>query len=304
MRRVVRFRGDLNALSRAVFRCRIQVTPHLTRLIVANVHYRKEPSYLVSVFTLPAKSLRLVDYFFLQYSLKWRSLPRCWAEDLPLPIAIGHPPSSSGMSTFESMSWFSSFVKFPPPHDARPRPEERRLLEEPSPEVSAELQPRTHRKPQPPQETDRDRNKVIFGAGVAFFAFSLLITRRSFARKRLQAHPAFYTDAPANVARQAAKTSGAMEALEALNIATINVLSVTMMATGGALWYMDINSMADARRMLRGGLGVDGTGRDETQAEEEFEEWMATVLSRRDAKEKTKDDASATKRVNERGQER
>lgn len=132
----------------------------------------------------------------------------------------------------------------------------------------------------------------------------MLITRRSFARKRLQASPAFYTDAPANVARQAAKTSGAMEAMEALNIATVNVLSVALMASGAAMWYLDINSMSDARRKLRGGLGVDGTGRDETQAEEEFEEWMATVLSRRDSKEKNKDDASTTKRVNERGQER
>jgi hypothetical protein len=219
------------------------------------------------------------------------------------PVAFGNPAASSGMSTFENMSWFS-FLKFPPPHDAKARSQEKKILEEPSLEASPDLQPQLQRNSRPSQEVDRNRNKVIFGAGVAFFAFSLLITRRSFARKRLQAHPAFYTDAPANVARQAAKTSGAMEALEALNIATINVLSVTMMATGGALWYMDINSMADARRMLRGGLGVDGTGRDETQAEEEFEEWMATVLSRRDAKEKSKDDTSAMKRVNERGQER
>jgi len=49
-----------------------------------------------------------------------------------------------------------------------------------------------------------------------------------------------------------------MEAMEALNIATVNFLSLSMMATGGALWYLDINSMADARRVLRGGLGVTG----------------------------------------------
>ena len=206
------------------------------------------------------------------------------------------------MSTLESpMSWFSSWFKIPPPYDARPRTHEKRLLEEDAPQSQESLQLRQR---QSPREVNPNRNKVVFGAGVAFFALSILITRRSFARKRLQAHPAFYTDAPANVARQAAKTSGAMEALEALNIATINVLSVALMAGGGAMWYLDINSMADARRMLRGGLGVDGTGRDESQAEEEFEEWMATVLARRDSKEKTKDDASATKRVNERGQER
>ena len=95
-----------------------------------------------------------------------------------------------------------------------------------------------------------------------------------------------------------------MEAVEALNIATVNVLSVAMMSTGGLLWYFNINSMDDARRKLRGGLGVDGSGRDETQAEEEFEEWMATVLSRKEAKETNKAGAVQEKRVNERGRER
>jgi len=76
-----------------------------------------------------------------------------------------------------------------------------------------------------------------------------------------------------------------MEAMEALNIATLTVLSTTMMATGGALWYLDINSMAEARKMLRGGLGVDGSGKTEQEAEEEFEEWMATTLARKDFKE-------------------
>jgi hypothetical protein len=95
-----------------------------------------------------------------------------------------------------------------------------------------------------------------------------------------------------------------MEAVEALNIATINVLSLAMMSTGGMLWYFDINSMDDARRKLRGGLGVDGSGRDEKQAEEEFEEWMATVLSRKDSKEKGKVGGVEEKRVNERGRER
>jgi hypothetical protein len=95
-----------------------------------------------------------------------------------------------------------------------------------------------------------------------------------------------------------------MEAVEALNIATINVLSLAVMSTGGILWYLDINSMDDARRKLRGGLGVDGTGRDEKQAEEEFEEWMATTLSRKEAKEQSKMGRVEEKSVNERGRER
>ena len=77
-----------------------------------------------------------------------------------------------------------------------------------------------------------------------------------------------------------------------------------MMSTGGLLWYFDINSMEDARRKVRGGLGVDGSGRDENQAEEEFEEWMASVLSRKDAKEKSRIGGGEEKRFNERGRER
>lgn len=151
--------------------------------------------------------------------------------------------------------------------------------------------------PQPRQ----NRNVVVLAAGAAFFAFSLLITRRSFARKRLASKPSFYTDAPANNQHQAQSVSGPTEALEALSVATVNVLSVAMLSTGSLMWYFDINSMADARRKLRGGLGVDGSGRDEQEAEEDFEEWMASVLSRKEAKEK-KD--IEEKRFNERGKER
>jgi len=89
-----------------------------------------------------------------------------------------------------------------------------------------------------------------------------------------------------------------MEAFEALNIATINVTSVAMMLAGGALWAFDINSVADMRRKIRGGLGVDGSGRSEQDAEEEMEEWLATVLARKEEKEKRRkeDGAAGSKR--------
>jgi hypothetical protein len=97
-----------------------------------------------------------------------------------------------------------------------------------------------------------------------------------------------------------------MEAFEALNIATINVLSLAMLSTGGVLWYLDIASMEDARRKLRGGLGVDGSGRSEEEAEEDFEEWLADVLSRKEAKERKREyeGEKEVKRRNERGKER
>lgn len=54
------------------------------------------------------------------------------------------------------------------------------------------------------------------------------------------------------------------------------------------MWYLGIESVEDARRVVRGGLGVDGSGRSEREAEEDFEEWIASTLSRKEAKEKAK----------------
>ncbi|KAI1617299.1 hypothetical protein EDD37DRAFT_38782 [Exophiala viscosa] len=200
------------------------------------------------------------------------------------------------------MSWFTSLftsTSQPTASPAAAPSSDKRLLEEPAPKPAPVAEAP---QPQPPTihtpQTDRpNRSTVIFGAGIAFFAFSLLITRRTFARKRL-ATPAFYANAPGHQAEQAKQVSAPMEALEALNIATVNVLSLSMVAAGGTMWWFDINSMADARRVLRGGLGVDGTGKSETDAEEDFEEWMATVLARKDAKGPQKP------QKNERGQER
>jgi len=190
------------------------------------------------------------------------------------------------------MSWFSSLFssfKFPPPADSI-RPHEKRLLEEPSPstklaESATSNDTLSTSEYDKIQEQGRRRNKLIFAAGLAFFGLSVLATRRSFARKRLASKAAFYSDAPAHNIEQSKNVNGAFEALEALNIATINVLSVAMMATGGALWYMDLNSLADARKMIRGGLGVDGNGMTEQQADEEIEEVIASILARKDAKE-------------------
>jgi hypothetical protein len=93
-----------------------------------------------------------------------------------------------------------------------------------------------------------------------------------------------------------------MEAFEALNVATINVASYAMMMTGGLLWAFDISSLEDMRRKVRGGLGVDGTGRGERDVEEEFEEWLASTLERKKEKERRK--RGADDWMNERGKPR
>lgn len=207
------------------------------------------------------------------------------------------------------MSWFSSLFsnfKFPPPADSirhqsqtqsqaqsQQSVHQKRLLEEPSPATTTSNQlaltspdpTLTPEEYQAVQETGRRRNKLIFAAGLAFLGLSILTTRRSLARRRLASRAAFYKDAPTHTEEQAKQVSGALEAVEALNIATINVLSAAMLLTGGALWYMDVNSLGDARRMIRGGLGVDGMGKTEAEADEEIEEVIASILARKDAKD-------------------
>lgn len=71
-----------------------------------------------------------------------------------------------------------------------------------------------------------------------------------------------------------------MEAFEALNIATVNVFSYTILATGGLLFAFDIQGVTDLRTRLRRRIGVDDV--DWKDAEEEFEEWLAETLSRKE----------------------
>jgi len=134
--------------------------------------------------------------------------------------------------------------------------------------------------------------------------------------------PSFYH--PSN-APPKTPVNGALEAFEALNVATINVTSFMMMMAGGVLWAFDISSLEELRRKVRGGLGVDGTGRSEGNVEEEWEEWLATVVERRREKEKRRRerddtgvmgsaddrriweediDVSGEEKVNERGKKR
>ncbi|KAI9882768.1 MAG: hypothetical protein M1823_005480 [Watsoniomyces obsoletus] len=123
------------------------------------------------------------------------------------------------------------------------------------------------------------RQLSIFVAGATFLFISTAITRRSLYRRYKATLPAFYHFNN----RPTIPISGASEALEALNIATINVFSVSLMVTGGMMWAYDISSLEDLRRKVRAGMGVRGTEQD---ADEEIEEWMASVLSRKDDREK------------------
>ena len=126
----------------------------------------------------------------------------------------------------------------------------------------------------------RSRRQLgLFTAGVGFFALSTIITRRSIVRRYKQSLPKFYQ--PSN--RPNNNINGAMEAFEALNIATVNVFSVGVMVTGGLLWAFDIASIDDMRGKVRTNMGTDRIATDQA-AEEEIEEFIATVLARKEFK--------------------
>jgi hypothetical protein len=187
----------------------------------------------------------------------------------------------------------------------------------PQPEASAP-QPRRPFLPTWSELTsERPRHQLkFFFAGAAFLLLSSAITRRSLLRRRRELAPAFYqANSDRGPLRRAllqlqqqkqqkqpglgqsgqeqlpqqhgplssAYTSGAKDALEALTISTVSVMSVTLMLVGGCAWAFDIASLPELRERLRAGIGLDEPAQD---ANEEIEEWVASVLARKENKEK------------------
>ncbi|KAI1423429.1 hypothetical protein F5Y12DRAFT_536447 [Xylaria sp. FL1777] len=119
----------------------------------------------------------------------------------------------------------------------------------------------------------------LFFAGAGFLSLATLITRRSIVRKHMATLPRFYTQSNRPVTKT--DSDGSLIALEALNLATLNVLGFAIMMTGGTSWAFDISSIDDLRRMARKHIGGSG-GRTDEEAEREVEEWVAKVLLRKE----------------------
>ncbi|KAL2008986.1 hypothetical protein VTN00DRAFT_7180 [Thermoascus crustaceus] len=190
-----------------------------------------------------------------------------------------------------------------------------------------ELQPPAPTAPTPPtpvqvpesqQETSIPRPslpnnlKLLFG-GFSFFMLSTLITRRSIYRRHFSTIPPFYTSSPYHQPQ----VSGPLEALEALNLATINVVSLAMVGAGATMYALDVNTLDDMRRYARRGLGFDspgtgtGTRKEDEELGEELEQWLSSVLGMKEVKEikerarrKQEEDGDGKKLVNDNGKER
>jgi hypothetical protein len=123
-----------------------------------------------------------------------------------------------------------------------------------------------------------------------FSTLSLLITRRAFTKRVLASVPPYWTSS----VYHRPPVNGAGDAFDALSLATLNVCSFGMMATGGVMYALDVNSLEDMRRFVKKEMGT-GTVRDE-EVEREVEEWVAKVLGEKFGvelkKEKEKENGS------------
>ncbi|KAI9927866.1 hypothetical protein ASPWEDRAFT_173517 [Aspergillus wentii DTO 134E9] len=158
-------------------------------------------------------------------------------------------------------------------------------------EQQQQPQPQNDPIPPPPQQQLQQQRQPpsgiptslkLLAGGMTFFAFSLLITRRSMNKKRLASIPPYYTGAMYHKPN----VNGAMEAFEALNLATINVMSFGMMFAGGVLYKLDINGIEDARTYVRAGLGGgDGPVKSDEELEQDIGEWIMSVMGKKAQKE-------------------
>ncbi|KAJ5555026.1 hypothetical protein N7535_007469 [Penicillium sp. DV-2018c] len=139
---------------------------------------------------------------------------------------------------------------------------------------------------QPPSPKPNTNLKLLFG-GMTFFALSILVTRRAFHKKNLAAMPPYYTS---SVYHQPHSNSAA-DAFEALNLATLNVISFGIMAGGAVGYALDINELEDLRKFVRAGLrgGSDTPVKSDEELEMEITEWASKVFGDKFEKELEKE---------------
>lgn len=176
--------------------------------------------------------------------------------------------------------WGSS----PNPESSQTAPQEKPNTDQSA--IPAPSSPPTAQLAQPASPKTNTNLKLLFG-GMTFFALSVLVTRRAANKKRISCMPKFYTS---SVYHEPFSNS-AMDAFEALNLATLNVISFALMAGGAAGYALDINNLEDMRRFVRAGLqgGSDAPVKSDEELEQEVTEWVTKVLGDKFEKELEKE---------------
>ncbi|KAJ9294897.1 hypothetical protein DTO271G3_6459 [Paecilomyces variotii] len=119
--------------------------------------------------------------------------------------------------------------------------------------------------------------RILFG-GLSFFLISTVVTKRALHRRFSAMIPPYYTSS----VYHKPDINGALEALDAFSIATINVLSLGMVGTGMVMYALDVNSPEDLRKYVRRNYGVDvagaGQGTTDNETDKEIETWLQNSL--------------------------
>jgi hypothetical protein len=110
----------------------------------------------------------------------------------------------------------------------------------------------------------RERKQLtIFFAGCGFSLISALIARRGVIRRVNWARPTFFRQ---NHMHPEQKINGALEAMEAFSVATVNVFSWSILLTGGVMWATDTANIDEMRQRLRVRLGLKKEEQQGSQA--------------------------------------
>ncbi|KNG47306.1 hypothetical protein DDE82_000916 [Stemphylium lycopersici] len=162
----------------------------------------------------------------------------------------------------------------------------------PSPTVSVNprLQPRAESAYEgTPVTSPRSlRQLSIYFLGSACLLASTAITRKAIWRRQLRTMPKFY-EANTNPHEYFSPFS---DACQALNLATINCVSVGIMALGGAMWTFDIANLKEARAVLRRRLHYDRIYESEDEVPNTLSEMIAASGQMRILDEDEKDGSS------------
>ncbi|CAI6335593.1 unnamed protein product [Periconia digitata] len=97
------------------------------------------------------------------------------------------------------------------------------------------------------------RQLSIFCLGATAFLASTALTRRSIHRRSLRLKPQHFS--PNTNPHE--HFSPLQDAIQALNLATLNCVSVGIMGLGGTLWAFDVSGLSEAREALRKRLDLD-----------------------------------------------
>ncbi|KAL8665661.1 MAG: hypothetical protein Q9168_007655 [Polycauliona sp. 1 TL-2023] len=131
------------------------------------------------------------------------------------------------------------------------------------------------------------RQFSLFLFGAACVGLSIFSTRRALMRRYVATVPYYYQQSNA-LPREA--ISLRKEAAEALQIATVNVLSFATLMTFGSLWAFDISGTAELRdrvrsmkkqREVKGGTNTE----KDKAVEREFEDFLGPSLTKGRTKE-------------------